>query len=183
MSQIDCPREPEMVAAVLGGHWHDGLASDAASDAASDSADAADVRGGDRLGELRAHAEACEVCADVAAVAPLLRDDYAAARDLEVPAAGQVWWRAALRARAEAAEAAARPMIWLQGLAGACVSGIGVALLSVAWPAIHSSVAGAAPLLLQPIRDQLPLVVAVGVLLIAAPVAFYVAVTREGGEK
>lgn len=156
MSRTDCPHEPDVVSAVLARRWPDGCSE-----------------------ELRQHAEACDICGDVLVVASLLREEQVLARDLEVPAAGQVWWRAAVRARAEAAHAAARPMIWLQGLAGACVSGLGVALVSLAWPSIHSSVAGAAPLLLQPIRDQLPLAVAVGVILVAAPVAFYVAVVRD----
>jgi hypothetical protein len=156
MSRTDCAREPDVVAAVLGRRWPEGCTE-----------------------ELRAHAEGCEICADVLVVASLLREDQAAVRELEVPAAAQVWWRAAIRARAEAAQDAARPMIWLQGLAGACVSGLGVALVSLAWPSIHSSVAGTAPLLLEPIRQQLPLAVAVGVVLLAAPIAFYVAVTRE----
>ena len=156
MSGIECVREPDVVAAVLDRRWPHGCDED-----------------------LLTHAETCEICADVLLVASVLRDEQAVARDLDVPAAGQIWWRAAIRARAEAAHAAARPMVWLQGLAGACASGLGVALLSMAWPSIHARVAEAAPLLLLPLREQLPLTVAVAVLLLVAPVAFYVAVVRE----
>jgi hypothetical protein len=156
MTRIECVREPDVVAAVLARRWPDGCEEG-----------------------LLAHAETCEVCADVLLVASVLRDEQALARDLDVPAAGQIWWRAAIRARAEAAHAAARPMVWLQGLTGAGASGLGVALVSMAWPSIHSRVAEAAPLLLVPLRQQLPLAVAVAVLLLVAPVAFYVAVVRE----
>ena len=43
--------------------------------------------------------------------------------DHAVPAAGQVWWRSAIRARAEASRAAASPMVWLQALTGAGAAG------------------------------------------------------------
>jgi hypothetical protein len=53
-----------------------------------------------------------------------------------VPGAGQVWWRAAIRARLEAAETAARPFIWLYG--ALIVSAV---VLAVAWsPLAWSSV-------------------------------------------
>jgi hypothetical protein len=156
MSGIECAREPELVAAVLGRRWPDGCADD-----------------------LPAHAESCEVCAEVLLVASVLREDQAAVRDLDIPAAGQVWWRAAVRARAEAAHAAARPMVWLQAVAGACLAGLGLGLLSLAWPLIHSTIAGAAPLLMASFGDQVALAVTVALLLLVAPLAFYVAVIRE----
>jgi hypothetical protein len=156
MSRIECVHEPDVVAAVLDRRWPD------------------------RCDEgLLTHAGTCEVCADVVLVASVLREEQALARHLDVPAAGQIWWRSAIRARAEAAHAAARPMVWLQGLTGACASGLGVALVSMAWPSIHTRVAEAAPLLLLPLREQLPLAVAVAVLLLVAPVVFFVAVVRE----
>jgi hypothetical protein len=58
-----------------------------------------------------------------------------------IPGAGQVWWRAAARARLEAAQTAGRPLTWLHGVAGACAAGLAVALLGFAWPVVRQSAA------------------------------------------
>ena len=51
---------------------------------------------------LVAHAGNCATCREVASVSLLLREDSEHSRfDMHVPAAGQVWWRAAVRARLE----------------------------------------------------------------------------------
>jgi hypothetical protein len=44
-----------------------------------------------------------------------------------------VWWRATIRARAEAAHAAMQPITVLQGIAGACAAGATAALVTLAW--------------------------------------------------
>ena len=50
--------------------------------------------------EMARQLEQCEACADAVAVAVMLRADRDAAQaDVQVPSAGQVWWRAAIRAR------------------------------------------------------------------------------------
>ena len=49
------------------------------------------------------------------------------------PTAGVVWWRATVRARAEAAHTAMQPITVLQSVAGACAAGTTAALASVAW--------------------------------------------------
>ena len=68
MSAYDCPREQDVVNAVLGGTWPD------------------------RCDEsLVAHATHCVTCREVAQVSVLLQDDVDHARlDVIVPAAGQV---------------------------------------------------------------------------------------------
>jgi hypothetical protein len=124
---LECPREPEVVAAVFSGTV---LAGTVFAE-----------RGGDGVGEegegLQMHIETCEICRDVVTVASRLRDDRDAALwDVQVPAAGQIWWRAAIRARLEAAHAAARPLTWAHGIAGACAAGLAAGALSVAWPTI-----------------------------------------------
>ena len=59
----------------------------------------------------------CETCREVASVSMLLREDSECSRiEMHVPAAGQVWWRAAVRARLESTHAAARPMTWMHGI-------------------------------------------------------------------
>jgi hypothetical protein len=104
MKPVECGFEPEVLAAVIEGRW-EGAA------------------------ELRAHAESCAICLEVAAVSVALREDreelLAAA---PLPDAGLVWWKAQLRARREAAKVAGRPITAAQvmalataaGLAGAC---------------------------------------------------------------
>ena len=84
--------------------------------------------------ELAAHVAGCPVCRDLADVARALHADREAAlRDAHPPTAGMVWWRATIRARAEAAQTAMQPMTVLQGIAGACVAGATAALATVAW--------------------------------------------------
>ena len=84
--------------------------------------------------ELTAHAASCPVCRDVVTVARALHDDREkACRDAHPPTAGMVWWRATIRARAEAAHTAMQPITWLQGIAGACLAGATAALATIAW--------------------------------------------------
>jgi hypothetical protein len=114
MSPLECAREPEVVQAIL----------------TRRRPEACDT-------ELRLHAERCEVCRDVIDVTRLFRDagDFAAC-DVRVPASGQVWWRAAVRARLEGTAATARPMTWAHGLAAACTAGLAVGLVGLAWPTL-----------------------------------------------
>ena len=83
--------------------------------------------------ELRAHVDACAVCADVAEVAPLfIAERDAAWEQADLPPASAVFWRAQLRVRREAAEQAARPMVLVQraalAYAGVALFGLGVLL-------------------------------------------------------
>lgn len=114
MSAYDCPREQDVVNAVLGGRWPD------------------------RCDEsLVAHAASCVTCREVAQVSVLLQEDVDHARiDVIVPAAGQIWWRAAVRARLESTHAAARPMTWMHAITGAIVLGVFLAGLTAVWPMV-----------------------------------------------
>jgi hypothetical protein len=86
--------------------------------------------------ELQAHVTTCRTCSDLALVSQLLKTDHAAmVAEANVPSAGQVWWRAQMRARADAAEAAARPLFVAQAVACAAVVGALVALVTWLWPA------------------------------------------------
>jgi hypothetical protein len=112
VSRTDCPREQEVVNAVLRGRWPAGC----------DEA-------------LVAHAAHCVTCREVAQVSLLLHEDVDQARiDVIVPAAGQVWWRAAVRARLESTQAAARPMSWMHAITGAIVLGAVLAAITAVWP-------------------------------------------------
>lgn len=118
MSPFECAHETRVVSAVLSGGWP-----------------AVDE-------DLVRHAAHCEICREVAEVAVVLRADHdQARREVQVPVAGQIWWRSAVRARLESAQAATRPMTWLHGMTAAIAIGIMLAIAGMAWPAI---VAGAA---------------------------------------
>jgi hypothetical protein len=87
--------------------------------------------------DLRTHVDGCLVCAELAMVAAALSEEgYAARSEAHPPTSGQVWWRATMRTRAEAARAAARPITVLQALAAACTVGLFAGLLTRSWASI-----------------------------------------------
>ena len=108
-------------------------------------------------------------------------ESRALSAESRVPAAGQIWWRSAIRARAESAHAAARPMVWLQALAGAGAVGLALGGLTTVWPRLQDMlrqfVPAASGSLLAAL--PLPLILAIGVAIVAAPIAFYLAVPRD----
>ena len=82
---------------------------------------------------LRQHIAGCSICSEVVAMA----DAFAAARQdtrsiATVPDASRVWWIAQIRARREAAEEAARPILatqiaafaWAIGILVVCLGGV-----------------------------------------------------------
>jgi hypothetical protein len=167
-----CEHESAVVQAVLGGQWPDACEA-----------------------SVREHAESCEVCGEVVAIVPMLREEYIDARDaigrrdVPLPSAGQIWWRAAVHARADAARAAARPLVWGYGAAAACAIGLLAAALGWLWPSVSPAfdrVAAytarfgpTADMVLATLRAQLPVVIGVAAFLIAAPVALYFALREE----
>jgi hypothetical protein len=166
----DCIHEADVVAAVLSRRW----------DRAND--------------ELKQHAAECEVCRDVVAVARMLSADQEHARyEVRVPAAGQVWWRSAVRARLEAAHAIARPLTWLHGIAGACAVGVACAVIGMAWPSLRemaswftfeafgtdSRVADVAALVTGALQRSLPLAFVLAACIVLAPVALYFALSDD----
>jgi hypothetical protein len=111
VNALDCPQEQRVVNAVLSGAW---------------------PRCDD---ELVTHAAGCPTCREIASVAVLLREDIDHARiDVHVPAAGQVWWRAAVRARLESTQSATKPMTWMHGITAAIALGVLLAGLTALWP-------------------------------------------------
>jgi hypothetical protein len=165
----ECAREPEVVSAVLMGAWPD------------------------RCDEaLTAHASHCEICGEVAAVAAVLREanEYER-RDVQVPVAGQVWWRAAVRARLERSHAATQPMTWLHGITAALVLGVVLAVAGWAWPSIAGGfgaaktvgvallTSDAAIAIAGPLRTTLLIALAAGAVLLITPIAIYLALSDE----
>ncbi len=170
MTVDHCSREEHVVQAVLSGAWPGRC---------------------DR--ELTAHAADCEICSEVAAVAALLREDHDHARyEVQVPAAGQVWWRAAIRARLETAQASTQPMTWLHGVTAAITIGIMLALIGVIWPSITGAadwaraliVAGVprgevAGIVVGALRQSFIVAVVAGACLVLAPLALYFALSDD----
>lgn len=108
----ECPREQDVLDAIDARRWPD------------------------RCDEaLRRHVAGCAVCGDLARVAGALGEDYERLwRQASVPPASLVWWRAELRARAEAERAVARPLLAAQVTLAMVVAGLAAAWL-VAGPA------------------------------------------------
>ncbi len=102
----------------------------------------------------------------------------AAWRDAIVPSAGQVWWRAEIRARQEAVRAAARPMAVAETAVGVLAVAALVAFAWKLWPWIleYASALRGLPALL-PLQ---PLALSVLALLaVVTPVALYLALSDE----
>ena len=167
---LECAREQDVVSAVLSGTWP-GRCDES----------------------LVTHAASCQVCRDVATVSLLLREDLDHSRiDVRVPAAGQVWWRAAVRARLESTQAAARPMTWMHAITGAIALGALLAVLTAVWPMVPGAwstvrtvavdVASSGEVTTA-IADGLVRSVMIGLvaaaLLVLAPLAVYFALSRD----
>jgi len=169
MNPVECQFEADVLAAVLQSRWPE------------------QVDAG-----LRAHVETCGICSEVAAVAGAFDGDSDGLRaSAAVPDASRVWWRAQLRARREAVEAAGRPITAAQvmalacamGLLGACFgatstwfqSALGWAASSVAGIDIAAMAAGAAAMLVEHRAFILSLVAVVFVV----PTAVYLAMGKD----
>jgi anti-sigma factor RsiW len=151
-----CRRHDDVLLAVTAGRWPDNCAA-----------------------ELQSHVEGCADCREIVAVTSLLaqaRRD--AMEEASLPSAGQVWWRAQVRARAEARRAAERPMLIIQAVAAACLIGVLVATLTRLWPGLHQ-----AGVLLHATTAQgdvgSAFLVAAGAWIVLAPIVLYLAFARE----
>jgi len=158
LGHIACPREQEIVDLVVSGRWSDDDG-------------------------LRAHAAECAACGETLELACLLKDDHKAlCEKAPVPSAGAVWWRATIRARAEAARTAGQPITLLQGIAAATAVGLFVGLAGAWWRSI-----GSGDVWLERVGDlvsrsasvpaafSLSLLLVLAACLIVAPIAVYLA--------
>lgn len=138
---IPCPREPQIVHAFT----------------------AAATR--QLSADQRDHVRDCGSCREALVVSSaLLAADVAGAG---APSADVVWFRAQLKARAEAASLAARPVFVAQAIAGATVAGAVVAV---------TGAMGGLEVITLATRG---LVLAFAVWLLIAPVAVYLAATED----
>ncbi|MBY0496446.1 MAG: hypothetical protein K2Y23_19740 [Cyanobacteria bacterium] len=163
-AQADCAKEQLVVNAVLSGRWPQGC---------DDS--------------LVSHAKECMTCREVADVSLLLREDSEDSRfEMHVPAAGQIWWRAAVRARLEGTTAAVRPITWMHGITGAVAVGVLMAVITAAWAVLPDAIdsarttamqflpsAEAASALTSLLKQSLLIAGVAATLLIVAPLALY----------
>ena len=107
--------------------------------------------------ELRAHVSSCADCREAVTIAELLLEADRGA-DVHVPSAAQMWWRLAVRARLEREQAAARPVVWLQGIAAACGVGVALTVLGQLAPVLGGAAASVAGRVAATVPATLPAV-------------------------
>jgi hypothetical protein len=145
--------------------------------------------------DLLVHVTSCGICADLVQVATALLDDRELAwSDARIPPSGVVWWRAQLRAREDAARAAARPLAFIQGVAASVALWLVVTIVravpaadlsawrawSVAWiPTVSFSATDVAALLRVTGIAPISILCLLAAWLVLAPVAIYFAVVDE----
>jgi hypothetical protein len=168
----ECAYEAQLVETIVGGRWPQGCDA-----------------------SLIVHAGACPVCREVVAVATALHEADACGRQearARVPSAGLVWWRATIRARAEASRVAERPITVVQGIAGASAVGLACGVVGAAWRSLEwfqrlgdviadlhpnrLDIMAASALILQ---HALPLVIGLGACLLIAPLALYLVLSDD----
>lgn len=147
----ECTRTNETLDLVRAGRWPDGCDD-----------------------ETRAHISACGDCGDTVQVASMIAADYhAAVRTARVPSSGLVWWRAQRRARQEAEHTAARILTLVQGVSVAV--GLTVAV-AIAGP---ENVSRAFTFAATFSHWGVPVLLGVTASFALAPVAVYLAVSRD----
>jgi nitrate/nitrite transporter NarK len=117
--------------------------------------------------ELTNHLRQCVGCREAAAISSALVSEREAARHEPVPTADIVWFRAQLKARAEAAELAARPVFAVHAVAAACMVGVVAGVAGTMGTFDIAAVLGRGMLL------------AFAVWLVMAPIAVYLAATED----
>jgi hypothetical protein len=159
MTLIECPRESDVLDALSAARWPDRVEA-----------------------ELTAHVASCGICQDVIAVASAIEADHDAAwKEATVPSSGQMWWRAEMRARQDAVKEASRPVTIAQGVAVLLLLAVAVTTGWFAWPSVREFFTTASSGQTPGIASTMfvPLVVAMGALLVAAPIALYVVLSEK----
>lgn len=139
---------------------------------------------------LADHLDACPSCRDAAIVTAALRGERDLAWDeAALPSSHVVWLRAQLRARHEAARVASRPIAVVQALGVACAIGAIAAIVGTsfwwlrswaAWLGDAAALLASAPTTLEMATlASRGILLAVGVWLVLAPVAVYLAATED----
>ncbi|MBV8543183.1 MAG: hypothetical protein JO093_24015 [Acidobacteria bacterium] len=151
----NCPQEQETLSIVQAGRWPDGC-----DDA------------------MRAHAAACPTCGDIVRVGSLIAADYhASLRTSHVPASGVVWWRMQRRARQEAIRTASRVITVVQAIAVAAGVAVAIGILAATSRAFSFGAGDVSKAVLA--QWSIPLIIALASWLMLAPVAVYLAVSKD----
>lgn len=151
----ECLQEQETLSMVQAGRWPDGC-----DDA------------------MRTHAAACSTCGDVVRVGSLIAADYqASVRVAHVPASGLVWWRMQRRARQEAVRTASRVITIVQAIAVAAGVAVAMGILAATSHAFSFAPAELSRMVLA--QWGIPLLIALASWLALAPVAVYLAVSKD----
>ena len=170
MRKIECEFEADVLSAVMQSRWPDRIDA-----------------------ELREHVKHCEICLDVAAVAGAIecaREEsagYARVPDA-LPDSGRVWWKAQMRARREAVQAAGRPITAIQiaafacamVLMGACIGATSSWFQSgLTWVRAQIDSGKLIPDAMALIQSHGLLAAAMAAMVLVVPVAVYLAVGRD----
>jgi len=151
----NCLQEHETLAIVQAGRWPDGC-----DDA------------------IRSHAAACATCRDIVRVASLIRNDYhATIRAAHVPASGLVWWRMQRRSHQEAVRTASRVITVVQAIAVAAGLAVAIGILAATSRAFGFAPADLPRTVLA--QWAVPMLIALASWLALAPVAVYLAVSKD----
>jgi heme A synthase len=157
---IECPRESDVLDAVVSARWPHRVTR-----------------------ELADHVACCAICTDVLAVGAAMRADQDAQwQHANIPSSGHVWWRAEMRARQEAIRKASRPMTIAQGVAALLAFALTGTAGWFAWTWLRDQAPfGFASVSAQALTSPLALasVVALGALVVMAPVALYLVLSDE----
>lgn len=151
----NCPQEQETLSLVQAGRWPDGC-----DDA------------------MRSHAAACVTCGDIVHVGSLIAADYQASlRRAHVPASGLVWWRMQRRSRQEAVRTASRVITIVQAIAVAAGVAIAMGIIAATSRAFSFAPSDISRTVLA--QWGIPLLIALASWLALAPVAVYLAVSKD----
>jgi hypothetical protein len=155
MTRNECSLEQETLAIVQTGRWPHGC------DDAS-----------------RAHIDDCTICGDIIRVASLVANDYQATlRTARVPNSGLIWWRTQRRARQEAVRTASRVITIVQAIAVAAGVAIAMGIIAATSRALSFTPSDLSPTILA--QWGIPLLIALAAWLALAPVAVYLAVSKD----
>jgi len=143
------------------------------------------AQSGDWPAALRAHADECPVCSEVALVSSFLQCEAESARaDAVLPDAGRIWRKAQLASKQAAAERALRPIALMERLTLACAVLVFGAAFLWNWPRIIAWLGRATlgpPKMPVGAPLNLPFLVATGLLLLLPLLLFglYVSWSEE----
>jgi hypothetical protein len=151
----ECLQEQETLAIVQSGRWPDGCD---------------DVS--------RAHIKDCAICGDLVRVGAMIANDYqTSARVARVPNSGLVWWRMQRRAKQEAVRNTSRVITIVQAIAVAAGVAVAIGILVATGRAFSFGPADVSRAMLA--QWGFPLLIALAAWLALAPVAVYLAVSKD----